>query len=793
MPMLKNYLMTALRTLAHQKGYAALNVAGLAVGLACFALIALFVRDELAYDRFHEKADRTYRVIQRRVTTTGPTHWSVTSPALATMIRDRYPEVVATTTVGTTYKPMLRRGDRFYEDDGILTDAAFFDVFTFPLLQGDPKTALADPGGIVLTETMARTLFGDADPMGQTLLYRDEGPHTVTGVMADVPETSHLTFQYILPIASDEFYREGLGKPVWNNNGWYTYAVLAEGASAAPVEAGLKAFVDANMADQPAEDRTTFLFQPLTEIHLRPPVGMHSDGDLGQVRLFMGIGLLILLLACVNYTNLAVAQSLRRRHEVGVRQALGAHRWQLIAQFLGESLLTTFLAGLVALGLAYLLRPVLESLVERPIALDVGGTVLVPGLLALVVVVGILAGFYPALVATSQRPVQTLRGETGGRRGPLWIQRALIVGQYAASIALVAGGLVVLHQIRFMQNQDLGYDRDHVLTIQADDEAISQSFPAIRDALLQDPRVVAVGYSKHLPTNVGNFQEMSGWEGSGDERLQTMTTSVDYDVLDVHGIDVVAGRGFSPETDALGAPVALVNETVVRTLGWTPEEAVGQTFEFSDGEGTRTIVGVIGDIHVNSIRSPLEPLVLTLDRNPTGYISAKVRPDDLPGTIAMAERVIAAHSSYPFVYAFMDDQFDKLYAQEARLGDTIRFFALLAFLVASLGLFGLTAYAAARRAKEVSIRKVLGASVGRLVLLLTRDTVLLVVLSFTVGAPLAYVAASRWLQAFTYHIEPGAGLFLVAGGSALAAALLAVSLHVVRAATVDPVHALRSE
>lgn len=798
--MLKNYVTVALRTLRKQKGYAFINIVGLAVGLACFILILLFVEHEFSYDRFHEDAGDIYRVVQQRPTTTGFDYWTATSPALASTLVEEFVEVIQATTVGPTYDPLLSYGEQHYQEQGLLADAHFLNIFTFPLTQGDAETALAGPNRIVLTETLARKIFDDQDPMGQTLLYQNKEPYTVTGVMADVPETSHLQFAYILPAQSHEWYRNGVNKVPWYNNGWYTYAVLAQGADAEQVEGLMRAYIDKNLADWHPEDRMTFLFQPLIDIHLHSHhlrvFDFEISGNIQYVYLFLAIGFLILLLACVNYTNLAVARSIKRAREVGLRKVVGAARGQLLGQFLSESVLMTLLALGLGLGLVHLLLPTFGHLVERPITMAyTENGWLLPGLLALVVLVGLLSGSYPAFVMASLRPMQVLTGKRGGRLSRFQVQRLLLVGQYAVSMVLVAGSFVVYEQLQFMRQQDLGYDREHIVTIRANDVALSQNYASIREAWLRDPRVVSVSYSRHLPTRIQNSQSMFGWEGSEGELLPTSTTSVDHDFLDVFGIEIAAGRGFSRAfaTDTLGAGIALVSETTVRALGWTPEEALGMPFGYSDGRGTRRIVGVMKDIHFNSIHQSVKPLVLTLDQNPTGYISAKVRPDDLPSTLALFEQTVQQFTEYPFEYQFLDDSFDALYKRDVRLGETFGFFTILALLIASLGLFGLAAYAAEQRIKEIGVRKVLGASVSSIVALLSKDFLKLVGFAFVVAVPLIYIAMQRWLENFVYHIEIGPSVFLITGGLVVIIALLTVSYQSIKAALANPVKSLRYE
>lgn len=796
--MLKNYLKIAYRNMIRQKGYAFINIFGLAAGLACFILILLFVQHELSYDTFHEQDDRIYRVIQQRPGANGSVYWAVTSPALANTLVNEFPEVKVAASVTRTRDPLLTLGEKHYQDEGILADPHFFDVFTFPLLQGDAGTALAAPNSIVLTQSFARKMFGQENPVGQTLLYQNKDALVVTGIVADVPEKSHLSFEYVLPAESHIFYREGVTRQPWYNNGWFTYAVLEEGASAEQVEGKMRTFIDAHLADWRPEDRMQFLFQPLGDIHLRSPqpiLGNERSGDVSYVYLFSAVGFLILLLACVNYTNLAVARSIKRAREVGLRRVVGAARGQLIGQFLGESLLTAFLALVLALGLVHLLLPFFGHLMERPIRMDyLDNALLLPGLVALVGLVGLLSGSYPAFFMVSLRPIEVLTGKQKGRASRFRMQRLLIVGQFAVSIALVAGSLIVYEQLQYVQQKDLGYDREHVVAVRANDPALSQNFARIRDEWLRNPRVVGVTYSKHLPTNVQTNQSMFDWEGSEGELLPSRTTGVDYDFLDVYGIDLVAGRAFS-RAFATDSDAFLINETAAGALGWTPDEAVGKQFRYTDdrAETPRTIIGVMKDFHFNSIQGPLESLVLTLDMYPTGFISVKVRPDDLPETIALFEKTVTEFTSYPFEFQFLDDSFDQLYKNEARLGETLGFFTVIALLIASLGLFGLAAYSAEQRTKEIGIRKALGATVSGLVALLSSEFLKLVGLAFVVAAPLAYFAMQRWLEDFAYHIELGPGIFLTAGATALIISLASVSYQAIKAARANPVKSLRYE
>lgn len=798
--MLRNYCKIAWRSLLRNPGYSFINIFGLAIGLACFILILLFVQQEWAYDRFHTNKDGIFRVIQQRPISKGQDYWSTTSPALAGALLREFPEVKAATTVEAAFNPLLSVGDRHFKEQGIFADTAFLHIFSFPFLQGNPETALKTPNGIVLTASMAHRIFGDQDPMGKTLLYQHDQPHIVTGIMADVPTASHLQFQYILPVTADPHYIDCSVKEPWMNNGIYTYAMLANPADAPQLEQKLHAYIDEHLSRWRLEDRLRFLLQPLTDIHLKSQhldtLDFEKSGSDKYVYLFLAIGFVILLLACVNYTNLAVARSARRAQEIGMRKVAGAMRGQLMAQFLGESLIMTALALVLGLGLTHLLLPFFSQLMDRPLQMDyLGNPFLLPGLLLLVLLVSLLSGSYPAFLMTALRPAQVLKGKQGVRAGSFSLQRVLIVGQYAVSIVLVAGSFIIYRQMQLVQHQNLGYDREHVLAIRVNDEAVSRNYSTLRKELLSHPGILSMSYSLYLPTAFTTNQAMLNWPGNNGERLATRTTGIDYDFLNVYGVSTVAGRGFSRDfgTDTLGAPIALINETAAKALGWTPEEALGKPFDYSDGRGRRTIIGVVHDFHFNSIHHAPGPLVLTLDQSPTGYISARVRPEDLQRTIALFERAVKQYTPYPFEYQFLDDNFDQLYKKDTQLGKMFGGFTMLAILIASLGLFGLAAYTTEQRRKEIGVRKVLGATVSNIVGLLSKDYIKLVFFGFIIAVPAAWYIMDKWLEDFVYRIQIQWWMLALAGLLALIIALLTVSYQSVKAALMDPVKSLKTE
>ena len=796
--MLKNYLVTALRAFRRQKGYAFINIAGLAVGLACAALILGYVRLEQSFDRFHASADRIVRVVQHKPGSVfmGSDRFAVTPDPLGRALREGAPEVEAAATIRNNPNTLLIAGEQRLVGDGFWADGTFLDVFSFPLVRGASETALASPDGLVLTETLSRTLFGDADPLGETVevsFFDSLYTYTVTGVMADIPANSHLQFDYLRALASSPDHADNLDE--WGSSGAYTYATLRSDVSLSAFDERLAGLFAQHLVAREGETPARPYAEPVTAIHLRSDTIFDPavKGDARLVALFSAIALVILLLACVNYTNLAVARSAQRAREVGMRKVSGASRAQIASQHLTESVLT----ALGALGLGLLLAraalPLFNAWMER----DLGAVVFsAPTLFLLVgvaVLVGLVAGAYPALVLTALQPARILKGQALLPTGGLRLRSVLVVGQYASALVLVIGSLVIYQQLDFVQNRSLGFDREHIVTLRTRDVRSDTDLAAFKRSLAELPGVVGVTASSYLPTTIASSSGVDAWtghpEGSGNS-LDLYMTQADADFFEVYDMEIVAGRAFSPAFAADTLDSVILNETATRALGWTPETALGNRIEHGGG---LTVVGVVQDFHMHSMHQPIAPLMIRPADSWISYLSVRVRPEDVTETLEAAGQLWATFSAYPFEYEFLDETFDRIYADERRLGEGVVTFTVVALLIACLGLFGLAAFTAQRRTKEVGIRKVLGASVASLVGLLSKDFLKLVLVSFAVAAPVAYVAMSRWLEAFAYRIDLGPGVFVLAGFAGLVLALAAVSTQALRAATADPAQSLRTE
>lgn len=793
--MLRNYLTIALRNLSKQKLYTFVNIFGLTLGLACFILILRYVQYELNFDTFHEKADQIHRVVQRQPGNVylGSDHFAVTPAPLASALVREFPEVPVATTINR-HSTLISLGDQHFYEDGLWGDAHLFDVFTFPMLQGNPSTALIEPNSIVLTVSLAEKIFGDEEPMGQTLLRQNSETYTVTGVIEDVPDYSHFTFTFVTSLVSQEYYVRNLNDNVWNNNSWYTYFVLQEGVDVAQLQNKMPLFVRKYLLDEDDEEDelNQYYIQALREIHLYSHTNFEiaANNDIKYIYMFSAIAVVILLLACVNYMNLAVARSMKRAKEVGLRKVVGARRAQLIFQFIGESVLLAFLGLGFALAIVHLVLPAFGQWVERDLYMDYatnGGLIL--ALLVATIVVGALSGSYPAIFMSSLQPTSVLKGSLDRGIGRSRLRSTLIVAQYAISIVLVVGSLIIYQQLRFIQNKEIGYNREHVIVLNIQDREARQNYATIKEELLRNPNIMSVASSGHLPTQISSQTTVRGWEGSAEEdELPIYRTDVGYDFLDVFEIDVAEGRNFSRDI-ASDSVAFLINQTAAKAMGW--DSGVGKGFRLWRTEGT--IVGVVKDFHMHSLHMPIQPLLLILDPDRVNYISAKIRAADLPQTIAYIEQTLATFTPYPFEYEFLDESFDKLYKTEMKLGEIFGYFTLLALLIASLGLFGIAAFTAEQRTKEIGVRKVLGASVPGLMVLLSKEFARLVVVAFVIGAPVAYFAMNRWLEDFAYRVSIGPGVFLVAMLAVLLIAWLSVSYQALKAARVNPVLSLQYE
>ena len=801
--MWKNYLKIALRNLRRYKGHTAINVAGLAVGMACCLLTFLFVQDERSFDRFHDNADRVYRVVNERHADGSVAHRAATPPAMGPTLAREFPEVLQATRFFSFGKTLIERDDlQFFERHFWMADSTVFDLFSFDLVQGNPETALTTPYALVLSRTMAEKYFGDADPLGQTLTISGRNTFTVTGVMADLPAQSHIRINFLGSFATMPNFtsEERLRNWIWQQ--FYTYILLPDGFDPAQLEAKLPAFI-AQHADPETStygfNYRTYL-QPLADVYLHSAnfrFDFNPRGDVTYVVAFSIVALFILLIACFNFMNLATARSMQRAREVGMRKVIGAQRGQLIRQFLGESMVLALGAMALAVGLVALVLPAFNTFTGKALSLDLAQHLgLVAGLLGAGLMVGLVAGSYPAFFLSAFRPIEVLKGAAGaGGGGFSAVRKGLVVAQFAISTVLIIGAAVVFSQVDYIKNKKLGFDKEQmvVLPIRGD---IDDNLETVKAELLRHAGIVSATASWGTPGGVvpGDNIRLPGSESAWPANVFT----VDHDYVGTYGMELAAGRAFSRDFPADTSQAFILNETAARDLGWSLDEAVGQEIWWDewnrDDVRKGRVVGVVKDFHYNSLHQAIGPLVMLIHPSSFGHVSVRIRPDGVAATLDVLEQTWKTWApGWPFEYYFLDDDLDEMYRAEEKVGQLAGGFSLLAVVIACLGLFGLAAYSAEQRTKEIGIRKVVGASVPSIVVLLSKDITRLVLAAFVVAAPLAYFAMQRWLDTFVYRIDLSVWTFLLAGLTALAIAWLTVSYQSIRAALADPVEALRYE
>jgi putative ABC transport system permease protein len=808
--MIRNYLKTALRNLWKNKGFSAINIIGLAIGLATCLLILIYVMDELSYDRYNKNADRIYRLDTE--IKFGGTHFVLASgPAAAgpAMLKD-FPEVEKEVRLRQVGGFLIRKGSQNIREDAVLyADSTIFDVFTLPLVDGDPRTALQDAHTIVLSAKMARKYFDAVDVVGKTLLINDSIPYKVTGVMRDIPTQSHFHADFVVSLSESEDAKRA---DQWMSNNYNTYVLLREGVNSRAFEGKLQGMIMKYIApilqsainlslDQfyKGGNKYAFTLTPLTAIHLHSnkTAELEGNGSLQYVYIFSAIAIFILLIACVNFMNLSTARSANRAKEVGIRKVLGSLRGSLIQQFIVESVLVSFISMLLALGIAWLLLPVFDQLAAKQMSIGLfSRPLLAPGLLVLVVVVGLLAGSYPAFFLSAFQPIAVLKGNVSRGFKTGWLRNSLVVFQFAISIFLIVGTGVVYRQLAYIRSRSIGFNREQVLVIQ-NTSALGDGVTAYKNKLANLPGVEGVTMTGYLPT-AGNRNDDAFFLSPDfdiKKGLSMQEWSIDEHYIPVLGMNIADGRNFSKDfpTDSTGI---IINEAVVRLAGLT--HPIGTKFYTLDDIKTKRlltyhVVGVVKDFNFNSLREVVSPLAFFLRRD-NNSIALRVSTDHVERLVVQVEdnwRKMAP--GQPFSYSFMDDDFNSLYRSEQRMGGISLSFSLLAIFIACLGLFGLAAYAAEQRMREIGIRKVLGASVTGIITMLSKDFLVLVLIAALIAFPLSWWAMYRWLQDYAYRIGIGWGVFALAGALAVGIALLSVGLQALRSALANPVKSLRAE
>lgn len=801
--MLKNYFKIAVRNLRKHTGFSIINISGLSIGLACCMLIAIYIKDELGYDRYHDNADKIYRLTREFKSPDGSTslHLAHLAPPFVPLLKIDFPEMEVMTRF-VSFGGTIRYEDKIFNERAIgWADNDIFKVFTFDFVKGNQENALTQPGSMVITEEMALKYFDSVDVMGKMLKFSNLGSMKITGVIKKMPENSHFNLDLIGDFAMvEQFYggRENMMK-AWGSNNFASYFMLADGANIPQIEDRLPDFLVKHLGEN-AGDWNALHIQKMTDIHLHSHLDdeLGANSDIKYIYTFSAIALLILFIAIINYMNLATAKSANRAKEVGMRKVMGAGKPSLIGQFIIESVTLVFIAIVAAFFLVQLSIPYLRTFTGR--MLTYGST---EGMIATAIVVfvgvliGILAGSYPAFYLSSFQPLTVLKGRLSAGSKSTVLRRSLVVVQFTITAILIVCTGVVFQQLDYIQNKNLGYSKDNIMTLSMNDE-IGGKFDVFKNALLSSQSIEKIGLSSRVPTvqlldSQGAEAEINGEMVSPEVVVKNLR--IDHDFLDTYDMAIVAGRNFDKTILSDDTSAYILNEAAVSMIGWDSNEtAINKKFKYAGMEGK--VIGVTKDIHFETLQNNISPLVMHLPRQVSNMrsLSIKMSGQNVTETVALIEDQWAEFSpNQPIEYSFIDERFDRLYESENQRAKLFTSFSMLAIFLACLGLFGLASFTVSQRSKEISIRKVLGATISQIVSILSKEFLILVGISVVVAFPLAYIFMKDWLQGYAYRIDLNLVPFIVAGVLSIAIAFLTISLQTFKAATTNPVDALKDE
>ncbi|MFI5128754.1 MAG: FtsX-like permease family protein [Chitinophagales bacterium] len=810
--MIRNYLKIAIRNLLKYRFISSINLFGLTVGLTCCLLIFTFILHEISYDKYQPNADRVYRVTRSfNNPETGAISLtlSTVAPPFGPLLQNDFKEIEDMTRVFQNGTTALRFGDKIVNEENVyFADARFFSFFKADVTKGNPQKALSDPYSVVMTDEMAKKYFGNEDPLNKVIKvnFGNYFDFKVTGIYKPFPSNTHFHPDILVSFNTLNdtliYGAEGL-RTNFGNNSFFTYIRLPQTYEPKKLIAQFPAFVDRNMPRgngpfKPSQG-TKLGLQKLTDIHLTSHTDYEAEenGDIKRVYIFSAIALFILLIACINYMNLSTARSTLRAREIGIRKTVGAQRKEIIIQFLSESVLVSWVAMLLAFALGWVLLPLMNKLLSQNLDINIllKWQIIVP-ILLVPFVVGILSGLYPAIFMSSFRPVKVLKGFLKTGKGNISFRRVLVTLQFAISIILIIATTVVFNQMRYMQQKSLGFDKDHIITLPYVTE-LNDKYDAFRNELLANTNIKNIGRSSRIPT--GRLLDAMGARMMKGDSLAPVTANIkfvstDQDFISTYGVKMVAGRGFSRDY-SLDTSAFLINEAAARVLDFkTNEEAVGKDFGYGNRKGK--LIGVFNDFHFESMHQKIVPLVLLVPRNANNYgaISVKLSGAGMASTLAGIETTWKKFlPETPYQFTFMDENFERLYDAEKRQSTIFTTFAVLAIVIACLGLFGLSAFAISQRIKEIGIRKVMGADTGTIVALLSKDFLVLVGIAAIIAFPVAWFAMDNWLKDFAYRINIQWWVFAMAGVIAALIAFVTVSFQAIKAALSNPVKSLRTE
>jgi putative ABC transport system permease protein len=817
--MIKNYFKIAFRNLWKNKGYSAINIFGLAVGLATCLLITLYVVNELSYDRYNVKADRIYRISSDLRFGGGDLHMTQTSDMMGQLLKKDYPQVEEYTRIfANDGDKLIKKGDEFINESRVANvDSTFFEVFTLPAIEGDTKTALNDPNTVVITESTAKKYFPQdaahnaVNVLGKTVEVKNGNttvPYKITAVIKDIPQNSHFNFDFLFSMKNVDYQWGQL-----TSHNFHTYLLLKPGTDAKAFEKNFnqyivkyvlpyaQQFIKVSSIEEleKAGNKLQYSMLPLTKLHLYSDFSyeLTPPGSIQYIYIFGAVALFILIIACINFMNLSTARSAKRAKEVGIRKVLGTERRTLIAQFLVESTVTALISLLIAIAIAYLVLPLFNSVAAKSLSInDLLNKNILPYIILLPVIVGVLAGSYPALFLSRFKPIVVLKGSSNSGFKKSNLRNVLVVFQFATSIMLIVGTIIVYSQLQYIQTKKLGYDKEQVLIIDRA-YALNKNVEAFKNDVLAMQGVNSGTISSYLPvTNSSRSDNTYSKEAVMDTKngIDMQTWRVDYDYIKTMGMEMVKGRNFSRSFGS-DSNAIVITETTARLMGYNDPigKMIYAPLDGSNSLAPLQIIGVIKDFYFESLRQKLGPLCMRLGSS-TGLVSFKINAASAKTLVSqIASKWKAMAPGMPFSYRFMSDSFDDMYRSEQRAGTLALVFAVLAIVIACLGLFGLATYMAEQRNKEIGIRKVLGASVTNVVTMLSKEFVLLVIIASILAFPLAWWAMNKWLEDFAYRINISIWAFVGAGVAALLIALLTVSFQAIKAAIANPVKSLRTE
>jgi putative ABC transport system permease protein len=794
--MFKNYVKTAWRNLMKSKLFSFINILGLTIGITVCMMIYLFIMNEYSIDNFQKNGDRIYRIVRGFENEGQSRRVAYLSGMYAPALQNEFKGQIENTVRINQNDNLITIGDQsFHEKKVIDADSNFFSFFSFPLIKGNPKTALQNLHSVVLTETIAKKYFGTIDnALGKTVLLDKTTPFKVTGIAKDIPSNSHLSFDLVLPL---ENYKDRSWMTTWINNGIFTYVRLSTHTTQARIEKQLPQFMDKYMGSDMRKYgfHFTLSLTPLKDIYFETPSefgGIVKHGDKTVVSIFLSIAILILLIACINFMNLSTLRAPERSKEVGLRKVLGARRNSLIWQFIGESVLLTTIACIFSIALLLLVMPWYNQLLGYSLTASWNTLSIYAFLTGIIIVIGFLAGSYPAFILSAFSPVNALKGKLRLGKGGASFRQVLVVVQFSISVFLIVGTIIITKQMNFVKNKQLGYNKEQTVIVPIDNKDIYNNMHVFKTELQSKSAVLSVSLMSGEP---GGFFDGHVFDVEGhSERWNARTEFADFEFVKTLGLKIIAGRDFSPTFPTDTTDAVLINETAAAKLGWTPQQAVGKWIQNTERDNTkRRVVGVVNDFNFQTLKENIEPLVISpaTDRR---VVLVKLKSGKIQSGIDLIKKEYSKVApAYPLEYRFLDEQFNDMYKKDLRQQTILTVFACLAIFVACLGLFGLASFTATKRFKEIGVRKVLGSSAQNIVVLLSRDLLKPVLIATCIALPPGYWAMNKWLQNFAYKTTVSLWIFALAALTTFGIALITVSIKAIKAATANPVKALRTE